>query len=96
MPPFTSLVIPALYQSSRQLTPRSLALIRQIQQLSTKAGKPDIVTYEEIDTLIQSKNKVSLVGTRSRFKSPGERGKGPMELVDHAMLILPALLSNDV
>ncbi|KAK3819670.1 MAG: Rhodanese-like domain-containing protein [Benniella sp.] len=66
MPPFTSLVIPALYQSSRQFAPRSLALIRQVQYLSTKAGqKPDIVTYEEIDDLVRIKDRnVVLIDVR--------------------------------
>lgn len=69
MPPFTSLVIPALYQSSRQFTPRSLALIRQAQYLSTKAGqKSDIVTYEEIDGLLRAKDKVGFVTPQTTLR----------------------------
>lgn len=59
MPSFTSLAIPALYQSSRQFAPRSMAAIRQAQ-FASKASKPDLVTYEEIDTLIHQGNKVPL------------------------------------
>ncbi|KAG0216142.1 hypothetical protein BGX31_000694 [Mortierella sp. GBA43] len=64
MPSYTSLVIPALYQSSRQFTPRSLALIRQLQPLSTRAGKSDIVTYEEISTIIQTEKGPVLIDVR--------------------------------
>jgi hypothetical protein len=80
MPPFTSLVIPALYQSSRQFAPRSLALIRQAQYLSTKAGqKPDVVTYEEIDGLVRTKDRVGSIKpqTRSSFGIQGRDTEPP-------------------
>lgn len=57
MPSFTSLAIPALYQTSRSFAPRSLAAMRQAQY-SAKAAKPEVVTFEEIDTLIHKKDKV--------------------------------------
>ncbi|KAI1296265.1 hypothetical protein EDD11_007434 [Mortierella claussenii] len=66
MPSFTSLAIPALYQSSRMFAPRSMAALRQAQhQLSTKAQKPEVVTYDEINSLIQEKPKnVVLIDVR--------------------------------
>lgn len=65
MPSFTSLAIPALYQTSRQFAPRSMAALRQAQY-SSKTTKPDVVTFEEIDTLIHKKDKVLLFS----FASP--------------------------
>jgi len=65
MPSFTSLAIPALYQSSRQFAPRSLAALRHAQ-LSTKASqKPEVVTFEEIDSLIHKKDKVTPIGSNT-------------------------------
>jgi hypothetical protein len=58
MPSFTSLAIPALYQTSRQFVPRSMAATIRQAQFASKASKPDLVTYEEIDTLIHQDNKV--------------------------------------
>jgi hypothetical protein len=67
MPSFTSLAIPALYQSSRQFAPRSMAALRQAQ-FSTKASqKPEVVTFEEIDSLIQKKDKVYTVHDHSQL-----------------------------
>jgi len=60
MPSFSSLTIPALYvQTSRQFAPRSMAAIRQAQ-FSSRASNPksEIVTFEEIDTLVRNKDKV--------------------------------------
>ncbi|KAF9375267.1 hypothetical protein CPB97_011570 [Podila verticillata] len=72
MPSFTSLAIPALYQTSRSFAPRSLAAMRQAQ-FSAKAAKPEVVTFEEIDTLIHKKDKkVVLIDVRE----PGEVAQG--------------------
>ncbi|KAF9299895.1 hypothetical protein BG000_002082 [Podila horticola] len=71
MPSFTSLAIPALYQTSRSFAPRSLAAMRQAQY-SSKA-KPEVVTFEEIDTLIHKKDQnVVLIDVRE----PGEVAQG--------------------
>lgn len=61
MPSFTSLAIPALYQTSRQFVPRSMAATIRQAQFASKASKPDLVTYEEIDTLIHQNTKVTFL-----------------------------------
>ncbi|KAG0355036.1 hypothetical protein BGZ54_001324 [Gamsiella multidivaricata] len=84
MPSFTSLAIPALYQTSRQFAPRSMAALRQAQQLSTRASqKPEVVTYEEIDSLIQKKDKnVVLIDVRDA----GEVAQGVIPTSHHVPL----------
>ncbi|KAG0256049.1 hypothetical protein BG011_004770 [Mortierella polycephala] len=65
MPSFASLAIPALYQTSRQFAPRSLAALRYVQFSSKVGSKPEVVTFEEIDTLVQKKDKdVILIDVR--------------------------------
>ncbi|KAF9282115.1 hypothetical protein BGZ68_006196 [Mortierella alpina] len=82
MPSFTSLAIPALYQTSRQFAPRSMAALRQVQY-SSKTTKPDVVTFEEIDTLIHKKDKkVVLIDVRES----GEVAQGVIPTSHHVPL----------
>ncbi|KAF9138229.1 hypothetical protein BGX30_009397 [Mortierella sp. GBA39] len=83
MPSFTSLAIPALYQTSRQFVPRSMAATIRQAQFASKASKPDLVTYEEIDTLIHQGNKnVLLIDVRES----GEVAQGVIPTSHHVPL----------
>ncbi|KAG0314162.1 hypothetical protein BGZ99_008308 [Dissophora globulifera] len=84
MPSFTSLAIPALYQSSRILAPRSMAALRHAQFSAKAAQKPEIVTYEEIDSLVHGKDheKVVLIDVREA----GEVAKGVIPTSHHVPL----------
>ncbi|KAF9908768.1 hypothetical protein BX616_011381 [Lobosporangium transversale] len=65
MPSFTSLAIPALYQTSRQFAPRSMTALRRAQFSVKTSQKPEVVTFEEIDSLIKKKDKnVVLIDVR--------------------------------
>ncbi|GJJ76563.1 thiosulfate:glutathione sulfurtransferase [Entomortierella parvispora] len=85
MPSFSSLTIPALYvQTSRQFAPRSMAAIRQAQ-FSSRASNPksEIVTFEEIDTLVRNKDKnVVLIDVREA----GEVAQGVIPTSHHIPL----------
>ncbi|KAG0002347.1 hypothetical protein BGZ80_002510 [Entomortierella chlamydospora] len=83
MPSFTSLAIPALYQTSRQFAPRSMAALRQAQFSSKASQKSEIVTFEEIDSLIQEKDKnVVLIDVRDA----GEVAQGAIPTSRHVPL----------
>ncbi|KAF9345746.1 hypothetical protein BGX26_002778 [Mortierella sp. AD094] len=83
MPSFTSLAIPALYQSSRHFVPRSMAALRQAQFSSKASQKPEVVTFEEIDSLIQEKAKnVILIDVREA----GEVAQGAIPTSHHVPL----------
>ncbi|KAG0046818.1 hypothetical protein BGZ83_008013 [Gryganskiella cystojenkinii] len=82
MPSYSSLTIPALYQTSRLFAPRSMAALRQAQ-FSSKANKSDIVTFEEIDTLVRNKDKnVVLIDVREA----GEVAQGVIPTSHHIPL----------
>ncbi|KAF9580499.1 hypothetical protein BGW38_002839 [Lunasporangiospora selenospora] len=79
MPSFTSLAIPALYQTSRQFVPRSFAVIQRAQFSS----KSDIVTFEEIDTLIHSNGKKAVL---IDVREDGEVAQGIIPTSHHVPL----------
>ncbi|KAF9433220.1 hypothetical protein BGZ76_009735 [Entomortierella beljakovae] len=83
MPSFTSLAIPALYQTSRQFAPRSIIALRRAQFSVKASSKPEVVTFEEIDTLVQEKEKkVVLIDVREA----GEVAQGAIPTSHHVPL----------
>ncbi|KAG0305848.1 peroxin [Dissophora globulifera] len=73
-----------LRNSSRILAPRSMAALRHAQFSAKAAQKPEIVTYEEIDSLVHGKvpEKVVLIDVRE----PGEVAKGVIPTSHHVPL----------